>query len=815
MVKNYIKIALRSILKDKFHSLISIIGLAVGLACCILIYLFVKDEITFDNFHTKSDRIYRSYVFEDYGPDEQFFNTVSPVILATTLKENFEEIESYIHWGRVGDEVKRGETSFNEVVYYTGNSFFEMFDFEIKDGVMNGKFESDYDLIITETIAEKYFGKNNPIGQTLEIRISGEFKDFTIKAVYYDVPSNSSLQFQFLISDVHLKDILSPRAMASWYSVSLENYFLLPETVDPKEIESKIPSMLKTVFGDRYKEGEYTVGFQKISDIHLNPEYPIGLVQVSDPQYSIILSAIALLILFVGSINFMTLSIGKSLNRAKEVGVRKVVGARKIQLVYQFLGEAIIVSLFSLVIGFVLAMVNLPLFNDLAGKNLSLDFTLYNFAAISGLAIFIGLVSGSYPALIISRFKPVKIIKGDIKLGSNKQLLRKIMVGFQFVLSVLLIGSTLAMKKQITHLQSMNLGFDKEQIMVVQMNASGRDGLRQAVDKGFELTEQFKTKLSGTSSIKSMAAATQSVGTGGWTNIGFTDVDDNYQTFDVQFADRDYLNTMDIQLLIGRNFSEDNPSDGRRSILVNEALVKAYGWSDPLGKKLPGKGFEDHEIIGIVKDFNYNSLHSPVQPLVISISRTLIFSGTENIGIPGNIVPKLLVKIKEKRIQEAIQDVSAVWKELMGGEEFSYTFIDQALANQYEQEENLGKIVSISSILAIIIACFGLLGLASLTLANRVKEISLRKILGASQQTILVMISKDYIFIVFLALIIASPITYFFVEKWLENFEYKINLGLELFLMAGALSIFIAMFTISYQAIKASIINPVDALKYE
>jgi len=815
MVKNYIKIAFRSLWNDKFHSLINIIGLAVGIACCILIYLFVKDEITFDKFHTKSDQIYRAWVFEDYGENEQFFNTVTPVIMASTLKENFPEIELFTHWGSFGEQVKRGASSFDERIVYTGDSFFEMFDFKMKDGLINNQFESDFDLIITESIARKYFGEANPIGQVLQIRISGEFKEFTVKAVYYDVPSNSSLQFNMLIPVVHMKDILSEGARTSWYSVNLENYFLLPKGVNPETLEAKIPAMLEQVFGDEYVEGEYTIGFQKITDIHLDQSFPIGMATVSDPQYSIILSAIALLILVVASINFMTLSIGKSLNRAKEVGVRKVVGAKRIQLVNQFLGEAIIISVLSLFIGVGLAFLNLQLFNDLAGKNLVLDLTATNILVISGLAIFIGLVSGSYPALIMSGFKPVKIIKGDLKIGSNKQSLRKAMVGFQFVLSIFLIGSTLVMRKQIQHLQEINLGFDKEQVMVVQMNASGQGGLRQAITRGFELTQQFKLKLENTSSINSIASATQTVGTGGWTNIGFTDNSNNYQTFDVVFVDPDYLPTMDIEIVAGRNFSKEIPSDARRSIMVNQAMVKTYGWDDPVGQRLPGKGFEDHEIIGVIKDFNYASLHSPVQPLVISMSRTLIFSGTENINIPGSIVPKLLVRVQPGKIPVAITEVESVWKEIMAGEEFNYSFVDQALASQYSQEENLGKIISISSILAIIIGSLGLLGLASLTLSNRAKEISLRKILGASQETILVMLSRDYFFLVIISMLIASPITYYFMENWLENFEYKIGLGVEIFLIAGGIAIMIALFTISYQAIKASFTNPVDALKYE
>jgi len=536
---------------------------------------------------------------------------------------------------------------------------------------------------------------------------------------------------------------------------------------------------------------------------------------VSDPKYVYILSAIAILILVVGCINFMTLSIGKSVARAKEVGVRKVSGAMRQQIIQQFMGEAIIITFFSLIISLGLVLLNLPLFNQLSGKNLVLDLNIFNLVSIISLTLLVGIIAGSYPAMMLSGFKPISILKGSLKVGRGRQGLRKSMVTFQFVLSIFLIASTLIMQGQLNYLQNKNLGYDKEHMLVVQMNVPAQGRFLQRIDKGFELTNQFKNELEGESTILATSAASHTMGTGGWLGSSYTDDNDNYWAFTMNFVDADYIKTMGMEIIAGRDFSKEIQADVRRSVIVNEAFVEQFGWEAPIGHKLPGNNFGDHEIIGVVKNFNFNSLHGVVPPLLMSIGNTAILRGVDDTGLGTSPIPKLLVKTRGEDLQNSIARVKAAWNKIIPNEEFDFTFMDQTIAAQYQQEQNLGKIVSIASILAIVIGSLGLLGLAALTMASKVKEISLRKVLGASERTILFMLSKDYVYLVFIAVLIASPITYYFMDKWLESFEYHVLIGIEVFLIAGGIALLVALFTISFQTIKASLTKPVDSLKYE
>lgn len=813
MIRNYFKTALRNLWRNKVHTIINIFGLSVGITTCILILLFVKDELTFDQFHTNSDRIYRAWVFEDYGEDEQFFNSITPIILGPSVKENIGGIEHFSRFGFFNSLIRKEEDSFNERVNLATDSFFEIFDFKVLNGQIDGALTELNDVVITETIAKKYFGEVDPIGKRLQIKVADEFRDYYVKAVLEDVPSNSSIQFDLLISDLNNKLLYGERQRNSWTNVNVETYFLLEPGKSKEDVEANFPKMLQKEFGEEYVEGVYNIGLQPLTDIHLNTEIPAGMAPVSDPKYSWILSALAILILIVASINFMMLSVGKSINRAKEVGVRKVSGAKRTQLIYQFLGEAILVTLFALLVGILLSILNLPLFNELSGKELSLEPGLINVSAILGLTLLIGLISGSYPALVLSGFKPVSIFKGNVKVGKGKQRLRKSMVSFQFILSIFLIASTLVMKRQLDFMQEKNLGYNKEHVMVVQLNVPG-GRLSEVIDNGFDLSQQFKNSLSSVPSIQQVGVASHTMGTGGWTNVGFTDLQDNYKTFNVNFVDEDYIPSLNIQIIKGRNFSEAT-SDKRRALIVNEAFVEFFGWDNPLGKKIPGKNFMDHEIIGVVKDFNYASLHNKVEPLALTMNPMVILSGIENIGIGTSPVPKLMVRINSGMIRKAIDQTKSVWEKIIPDEEFDFTFIDQTLAAQYRQEENLGKIVTIASILAVIIGSLGLLGLASLTIAGRLKEIGLRKVLGASEKNILMLLSKDYVYLVFISLLIASPFTYYFMNKWLQNFEYKIEIGPGIFLIAGGIALLIAIFTISFQSVKAAFTKPVETLKYE
>lgn len=817
MLSNYFKIAFRSLWRSKAHSFINVFGLALGIACCVLIALFVRDEMTYDAFHSKANRIYRVYAKEDWGDKQQFFYTSTPFPMGPTLKENLAEVEREVRINNVSSQVKVGQRQFNETVVIGGRDLFKVFDFKTINGNGDVALTGQSNVVITERMAKKYFGTGNPIDKIISLQLGETFEDFSVKAVAKNPPTNSSIQFDILISDLNLPKLYNANLLtSSWFNIVPETYVLLREGASSKEVENKFPGIFKTIIGEeKFNESKYAPGLQPLTDIHLNTDFPVGIAPVSNAKYSYVLTAIALLILFVACINFVTLSVGRSMLRAKEVGIRKVVGAIRTQLITQFVGEAIIVTFIALVVGVALSFLNLPLFNDLSGKQLLFPFNSFLLVVVGLLLMIIGLISGSYPAFVLSSFKPIAILKGSAQSASSKQSVRKILVGVQLVLSIFLISSTLLMREQLSFLQNKDLGFDKEQLAVVQLNAPRTGRLRQKIESGFEIAERFKTELAKFPGIVSMCGSSHDFGNGGWMSLGYTDEKKVYRTFNMNVVDDDYIPTLKMQLVNGRNFSDANPSDKRRAVIVNEAFVKEYGWTDAIGKKIPGKEFQDHEIIGVVKDFNYASLYTKVQPMVLVEDPAIAFSGIQNMNVDAPAIPKLLLRLNPENISSTIEQVRAVWNKISGEEEFTFSFVDQAMERQYRSDQNLGKIVGVATLLAILIGSLGLYALASLAMQNRTKEISIRKVMGANDNSLLILLSKEYVILVAGSLLLSVPFTWYLMNNWLSTFEYKVGISANVFILAGAISLFIALATISFQTLKTVWTNPAKSLKYE
>jgi putative ABC transport system permease protein len=716
----------------------------------------------------------------------------------------------------IAPQVRVGKDLYSEQVTIVGSDFFNVFDFDMTQGEQTTALTDQTNVLLSEMIAKKYFGNSEAIGQMLAIQLGERFEEFTVKGVVKDPPTNSSIQYSIIISDLNYPRLYSERLLtSSWFNISPETYVLLREGVDAKALESKFPPVFKSLLGEDYEKSKYFVGLQPLTSIHLDTSFPPAIAPVSDPKYSYILSAIAILILLVACINFVTLSVGRSMKRAREVGIRKVVGAERQQLIVQFIGEAFILTMIALITGLVMAIICLPLFNDLSGKNLSIRPDEFMALVISSLITIIALFAGSYPAFILSGFKPISILKGSVQTGSSKQQLRKVLVGIQLTLSIFLISSTLLMRQQLNYLQSKNLGFDREQLAVVQLNVSKSGRLGERIVAGFEQAEHFKQELAKINGIVSVCASSHDFGNGSWTGVGYTDDKGVYRTFNVNIIDDEYIPSMKMELVAGRNFSEESGSDYRRGIIVNEAFVKEYGWKDAIGQKIPGKNFVDHEIIGVVKDFHFASLYTKVLPLAMAMDPKVPFSGIENINIGNTPIPKLIVRMKAGEIQSSVEKIKEVWLKLTGGEEFNYAFVDQTLIAQYRNDQNLGKIVSIATLLAIIIGSLGLYALASLAMQNRTKEISIRKVMGATEESLLLLLSKDYIYMIIIALAISVPITWYLMTDWLATFEYRITIGAGVFLFAGGISLLIAVITISYQALKTAWTQPSKTLKYE
>ncbi len=670
--------------------------------------------------------------------------------------------------------------------------------------------------MLSDWLARKYFGRADPINKIISVQVGENFEEFSVAAVV-KIPTNSSLQFYLLISDLNFPRLFDQQTLTSgWFNVNPETYVLLPEKINPELVSDKFPSLFKSILGEEeYNNSHYTVGLQPLTGIHLDTSFPIGIAPVNNPKYSYILAGIAILILVVACINFVTLAVGRSFSRAKEVGIRKVVGAGRNQIIFQFIGEAVLVTMLSLFVGFTLSFFSLPLFNDLSGKQLAYPFNFFLLGIAAALWIIIGLFSGSYPALVLSSFKPTSILKGNIVAGSNRHYFRKILVGIQLVLSVFLISSTLFMSKQLSFLQNKNIGFNKAQLAVIQLNVPRTGRLTERIKAGFEKAELFKSELAKFPDILSVCATSHDFGNGSWTNVGYTDDGATYRTFVLNVIDAQYINTLTMELAEGRNFSDDIPSDKRKSILVNEAFVKEYGWPTGTGRKIPGKNFMEHEIIGVTKDFNYTSLYTKVPPLVMVQDPSIILSGVENINIDNSPIPKLMIRIKPGNMDATIGQIKSVWNKLSGDEEFSFTFVDQALALQYQSDQNLGRIIKIASVLAMIIGSLGLYGLASLELQSRTKEVSIRKVMGATERSLLLMLSGDFIKLVLVSVSVSIPITILFMKNWLATFEYRIAIGWEMFAIAGALTLTTALITISYHTIKVVLAQPAKTLKCE
>ncbi len=819
MLHNYITIAFRNLRKYKGFSTINFLGLSVGVACCLLIGEYVRNEWSFDQFHENADQIYRAWVLEDYGEEQRFFNTVTPVPLGPALTRNFPEIERTIRISTFTGRVQKENISFDESIHLVDPAFFEVFNFPLDYGTANPLSET-HNVVLTPETATRYFGEEDPTGQTLSIRIGERDQDFLVTGVTAEVPRNSSIQFTMLVPWRVSLDIYDDRQRRSWGNVIPETYALLQEGTIASSLEAKFPSLVQQVVG-KFQNGSYTIGLQPMKDIHLNPDFPQGLASVSDPAYSYILSVLALLVLGIACINVVTLSVAGSTSRTLEVGVRKVMGAERGQLMQQFWGESAIMALLAMLGGILFAWLAQPFFNNLAGTDLNLRLETDTLVLLIVLVCVIGLVAGSYPALVLSGFRIVDVFKGTPKAGKGKGRLLQNLIIAQFAFAVFLISSTLIMSRQLEFLQTKNLGFDKEQVVTIPLqgalvtsNKGGMRGMGDRIGTGMELAEVFKQALAQQSMIKQAGAASFVPEGTSWLNLGYQADGGQFLKFQMNVIDPDFLETLNMELVAGRNFTEYGTIDANRGIIVNETLVAEYGWEDPIGQRLPGP-FGDHEIIGVVRDFHFQSLHTTIEPVVLVMNMEPIMAGIMDITIISSPIPKLFVRIAPGKTVSALATMERIWDRLADGQSFTFSFLDERIDSQYRAEQLLRQLVVVTTLLSIFIASLGLFGLAALTVARRTKEIGIRKVVGASVSGIVLLLSKDFARLILIAFVIVVPVVYLVMDRWLQDFAYRIGIGPGVLILAGTLAMVIALLTVSYQTIKAALTNPVDSLRYE
>jgi len=805
MNKNYFKVAMRNLLRNKGYTIINLSGLAVGVASCILVMLFVKSEWSYDKFHSKADRLYRLWLEEKESADKIFTETVTPIPLGPALENSIPEFESTCRVYTFNVNLKTNtETLSNENATIVDDTFFKMFDFKIDEGNKQQPFPTPNSIIITNELSQKYFGNGSSLGQVIQLELKDSLIPFTVTGIVNHVPEESSIKFDMLIPFSNEQHLWSEKTRKAWRQIFPETYALMKTSVEPESFRDKFEAFAKQVLGNGYRPGTYNLHLQPITDIHLNNLLPEGIQPVSSPMYSYLLSSIGIIILIIACFNFITLSIGRSTSRAMEVGVRKVLGAERRQLVLQFWTETFLFTISAMAAGLLLALLFTQPFNTLFQKNLEIafDFSFISFFIL--LTGFIALVAGIYPAIILSGFNPTEVFKGRTKTNSNKGKFRHALIALQFIASICLITCTIVVTKQMHYIKSKDLGYKKEHVIIVRTNKPDKEGNR--------LAGLFKNELKKLPQVKSSSVSLYTLAEPHWIGIGFTDANKKYRQFNANIVDPDFLATMNIKLASGRNFSEDK-SDASSGIIINEAMAKEYGWEDAIGKRFPGKF--DAEVIGVVKDFNYETLHSKVLPLMLAAGPDPINSGIEDVNIHYPPQPRINIVMMGESLQENLSLLENTWKRIEKVQRFDYTFLDETLAAQYAQELRISKIILLAASLSIFIACMGLFGLATLIVNKRIKEIGIRKILGAHAASIVKLVSKEFVIIVCIAAVVAFPIAWYAMNKWLEDFAYRINVTWWMLLLSATIALAITLVTVGFQAMRAALVNPVNSLRTE
>ena len=803
MFKNNLKIALRYLLKNRGYTLINVFGLAVGIASCILIALFVKSEWSFDRMHAKADRIHRAWLQEHYN-GHIFTNVATPIPLGPLLSQNLPEVEKVTRIANIGAPVIRSGNTYNLPVTLVDSTFFEVFDFSLIRGGSGTPFPDKNSVILTEETARMLFGKAEVLGETLELKLGEDTELFTVTGVAEDPPFESSIQFDLIIPFENAVHIWSEYTRTSaWSNVSVGTYVLLREGVTPEQVEKKIPAFMQPLVAENYKPGAYNISLQPLTDMYLNSQGPQELPSASDPLFSYILACVGILILLIACVNFITLSLGRSTTRALEVGVRKVLGAQRKQLIWQFWGESFLLTLLALVLGTTLAILFLDSFNQMANRDFVLSAEPFLIAFALGLLLFISMVAGSYPALVLSSFQPIKVLKGRFRVGSMGWFGKGLVIS-QFVASIVMIIFTMSVGEQLEYLQTKDLGFQKEHIIVVPTN---RD-----FTEGSILASRLITALEGDPQVVGLTKSLYSMGEFGWMQLGYTDNSGVFRMFRFNAIDPDFVETMGLKILEGRDFRKNTPADSS-GILVNETLVAQYGWEDPIGKKLPGA--YPQEVIGVVEDFHIESLYSRVQPVVMALNAKDIFANSSDVTYDYTPQPRVSVKFREGSPREHLALLEEKWEEIAGDQEFQYQFLDDELGAAYAREQRLSRIVRFASTLSILIACMGLFGLATLVVARRRKEIGIRKVLGAGVVNLVVLLTREFVVHILVASLIAFPLAWLLLERWLRDFAYRIDMPLWAFAGSAMLVLLIALVTVSVQSVKAALHNPVGNLRSE
>ncbi|WP_227686967.1 ABC transporter permease [Spirosoma arboris] len=807
MIRNYLKIALRNLKRQKVSTSINVVGLAIGLATCILIMLYVQDELSYDRYNDKADRIVRvGLKLQMNGKDVGGYSLGQNA--ARDLKQEFPEVLKVTRIkGQGGEFVSYGTTSFRQDnLLLADSTFFEVFTIPFLKGNPKRALTEPNTVVLTEETARKYFGNQDPIGKVLSF--GNDKRPYRITGVVRNVPTNSHFKFDMLATLVGQDQTID---WPGWlYSIDYQTYLLLPEHYDYRQLAAKIPQLAEKQMGSeiqqflkltpkqfREKGDDFGVFLQPLTDIHLYSRAESS--QSGNIMYVYVLTAIAAFMLLIACVNFMNLATATAVRRSREVGVRKVLGSVKGQLQQQFLIESVLLAMVALIVGLLVVSLALPFFNQLTGKTLSMNLLIKPLMATGLVAgtVLVGLLAGSYPAFYLSSFKPVFVLKGRVTAGRGSFNLRSGLVVFQFFITISLIIATVTADRQLRYMQAQKVGFDREQVLVIHDTHMLRNNETVFRDKIIRSPQVVTGSISGQVPV-------------GRTNMDNTtvrtkeDPDQGVMTR-FYFVDPEYIPTLGMRMVQGRNFSKSFPTDAS-AVILNETAVRALGWQkNPIGRELIGHTDDNgvnimYRVVGVVSDFHFESLRQKIGPLAMFLGRN-----------SGNI----LVKTRTDKLPEFLASLKQQWESFAPTAPFSYSFLDDRFEQVYVSEQKIEQILTLFSSLTIFIACLGLFGLATYTAEQRTKEIGVRKVLGASVGSVVALLSKDFLKLVLIALVLASPIAWWGMNQWLKEFAYKVTIDWWIFALAGLLAIGIALLTVSFQSIKAALVNPVKSLRSE
>jgi putative ABC transport system permease protein len=794
MLKNFLTTAIRNLWRHKGFSFINILGLAVGLTACFLIFLYVTFETSYDNFHSKAGRIYR-VITDTKTPTETIKQSHTTTPIAINMKKDFPEVEDAVRLGTDEYLVRKGNLKFQEKGSVLADStLFRIFDFPLVAGDRNTALTEPMSIVMSQSMALKYFGKQNPLGQ--QVLLSGRGIPSTVTGIMKDIPVNSQIQADMFVSMSSYKEIYGqPTADSEWTNHSNYTYVLLKPYTDPKALEKKLPAFMEFHHGEQAKELQMQdyLSLEPLRDVYLRSTRE-GFVTGSITNVYIF-SVIGIFILLIACVNFINLTTARSAERAKEVGIRKVIGADRMQLARQFIGESILTCMLAFFVTLFLCAWTLPVFNQLAGKQISEGIFAQwpNVAFLFLLSLLVGVLAGIYPSLVLSSFKPVSVLKGRLAMGTGDVLLRKGLVVFQFTISITLIVGTIVVYSQLRYMKNRELGFAKDQEIIINTN----------FDKNKDVFRQSLKNIPGVLSTTYSSSVPGSGNNSAYSTVENKNGEMQKSNIDLYFVDYDYIQQYGLKLAAGRTFSREFATDTTQAMVINESAARMLGYRTP--QEAIGRNFDQWgrqgKIIGVLKDFHYKALQQPIQPLTMRME-------TWGFGT-------ISIKVAATNVDQTIKKIEAAWKSAIPNRPFEYVFLDEYFNAQYKGEQEFGNLLFNFAILAIFISCLGLLALSSYSAVQRTKEIGVRKVLGASVSNIVNLLSKDFVKLVLIAMTIAVPASLLVMHKWLEGFAYKTNISWTVFLLAGVASIVIAYATISFQAIKAAVANPVKSLRSE